>query len=86
MCLSDSLENLSCCFKVAETELSGLWRFFVSSMHTFYSGVEGEAGVLSPWKCGASDELTQAFWAEELSAYCENVLPILFPQSSHGYL
>lgn len=86
MRLSDSLENLRCHFKVAGTEFSSLWCFFVSSTHTFYSGLEGEADVLSPWKRGASDELTQPFWAEELSAYCENVLPILFPQSSHHCL
>lgn len=42
----------------------------------------GEAGVLSPWNLGASDEFTKPFWACELLAYSENVIPILFPRAT----
>lgn len=61
MRLTGPLENLSCHFQVAGIEFSGLWHVLLSSVHTFYFEVEGEAGVLSPWKLRASDEFTEPF-------------------------
>ena len=36
LCLSDSLENLRCHFKVAGTEFSSLWRFFLFLPRTLF--------------------------------------------------
>lgn len=82
LCLINSLENLTCCFKVARIGFSGFWRCLLPSLHTFYfrGGGRGWCFVISleTWSFWW---IHCALWAGKILAYSENFIPILFPRA-----